>query len=582
MAKGLKESQKKVYRCSTCSYQTPSKSSLNRHNNIHLPPEERQLKKSQKKVYRCSTCSYQTWYKYYLNTHNNIHLPLEERRLFVCAHCDKKYMSKKNLRDHLHIDHTDSRAKGLKESQIKVYRCSTCSYQTPSKYILNRHNNIHLPPEERQLKKSQKEVYRCSTCSYQTPSKSHLNTHNNIHLPPEERRLFVCTHCDKKYMSKKTLRDHLHIDHTDSRAKGLKESQKKVYRCSTCSYQTPYRFYLNTHNNIHLPPEERQLKELQKKVYRCSTCSYQTRYKSSLNTHNNIHLPPEERQLKELQKKVYSCSICSYQTPSKFRFNTHNDIHLPREERQLFLCAHCDKKYMSKKALHDHLHNDHSRAKGLKESQKKVYRCSTCSFQTPYKSHLKAHNNIHLPPEEQKLKKSHRCSTCSYQTPYKSHLNRHNNIHLPPEQQKLKKSHRCSLCSYRTPYKYHLKKHKNIHLPPEERQLFAGAHCEKTYMSKIPLRDDLHNDHTCSRNAGCTSVTDEVIIDSLKIEIDDHTPLKDEFKHAESATNEEKSECFLKIEPDDVTPILNNDMLDVFKNGENLSVRVKVKLEDFL
>ncbi|XP_030755549.1 zinc finger protein 197-like isoform X3 [Sitophilus oryzae] len=362
------------------------------------------------------------------------------------------------------------------------------------------------------LKESQKMVYRCSACSYQTTDSSNFNKHKIIHLTLEERRWFLCTPCGKKYLTKKSLRDHIYNDHTDSRTKEiLKESQRKVYRCSTCSYQTLYKSYLNTHKKIHLA----------------------------------------------------------------------------LEKRRLFVCAHCNKKYMSKRTLRRHLHNNHTdsrhcsiRAKGLKESQKKVYRCSTCSYQTPYKSHLNAHNNIHLPPEKQKLKKSHRCSTCSYQTPYKSHLNRHNNIHLPLEERQLKELQKqvytCSICSYQTPCKSHFNTHKNTHLPPEERQLFAGAHCEKTYMSKIPLRDHLHNDHTYSRNA------DEVILDSLKIEIDDHTPIKDEFKYAESATSEEKFECFLKIELDDVTPILNNDIHDDFKNAENLSVAEKVKLTDFI
>ncbi|XP_030755548.1 zinc finger protein 484-like isoform X2 [Sitophilus oryzae] len=424
------------------------------------------LKESQKMVYRCSACSYQTTDSSNFNKHKIIHLTLEERRWFLCTPCGKKYLTKKSLRDHIYNDHTDSRTKEI-------------------------------------LKESQRKVYRCSTCSYQTLYKSYLNTHKKIHLALEKRRLFVCAHCNKKYMSKRTLRRHLHNNHTDSRAKGLKESQKKVYRCSTCSYQTPYKSHLNAHNNIHLPPEKQKLK----KSHRCSTCSYQTPYKSHLNRHNNIHLPLEERQLKELQKQVYTCSICSYQTPCKSHFNTHKNTHLPPEERQLFAGAHCEKTYMSKIPLRDHLHNDHTYSR-VKESQKKVYRCSTCGCKTPYK--------------------------------------------------------------------HYLNRHKKIHLALEERQLFARAHCDKTYMSTIPLRDHFHNDHTYSRNA------DEVILDSLKIEIDDHTPIKDEFKYAESATSEEKFECFLKIELDDVTPILNNDIHDDFKNAENLSVAEKVKLTDFI
>ncbi|XP_030755780.1 zinc finger protein 62 homolog isoform X6 [Sitophilus oryzae] len=670
-AKALKKSQKKVSRCrcSICSRKTPHNVTFNKHKQIDLPPEERQLEELQKKVHRCSMCSYKTPHNFHLNEHKKIHLPPEERRLFGCAHCDKKYMSKRTLQVHLHIDHTDSRAKGLKESQKKIYRCSICSYQTPYKSYLNAHNNIHLPPEERQLK-----VYRCSMCSYKTPHNFRLNEHNKIHLAPEERRMFACPHCDKTYTRKQRLRDHLenhHIDlrnpdgtsvteevildslkieiddhtplkdefkntecliatnqiksedllklepddvapiqhkglqddfkntecliatnelksedllklepddvapiqhkglqddfkntecliatnqinsedllklepddvapiqhkdlHDDFKAyfrvKTLKKSQKKVARCrcSICSRKTPHNLTLNKHKQIHLPPEERQLKELQRKVYRCSTCSYRTPYKSHLNTHKNIHLPPEKRQLKELRRKVYRCSTCSYRTPYKSHFNTHKNVHLPPKERQ------------------------------LEELQKKVYRCCTCSYQTTNKSNFNSHNKIHLAPEERRM---FACPHCD-----NTYTRRHRlRYHL--------ENHHIDLS------------HKKIHLAPEERQMFACLHCEKTYTRKQRLQSHLENNHidSRSRNVDCTSITHEVILDSLKIEIDDNTPLKHEFKNSQClSVNEVKP--FLKVEPDDVAPILHKNLQDDFKNAENLSVAKKVKLEDFI
>ncbi|XP_030755798.1 uncharacterized protein LOC115882083 [Sitophilus oryzae] len=138
----------------------------------------------------------------------------------------------------------------------------------------------------------------------------------------------------------------------------------------------------------------------------------------------------------------------------------------------------------------------------------------------------------------------------------------------------------CATCRYITQRKADLDKHKETHLPPEQRQLLSCEHCFNKYRSKQGLQKHLYNKH---RNPGCTSVTEEVILDSLKIEIDDHTPLNDEFKNTEClfATNQIKSDL-LKLEPDDVAPIQHKDLHADFKNAENVSVAKKVKLEDFI
>ncbi|XP_030755791.1 gastrula zinc finger protein XlCGF57.1-like isoform X4 [Sitophilus oryzae] len=385
-----------------------------------------ELKESQIKVYRCSICVYQTPVKYYLFNHKKIHLAPEERQMFACEHCGNKYTSKRSLISHLDINHSDSsiRAKALKKSQKKIHRCSKCGFQTPYQASLHRHQKIHLAREKRQL--------------------------------------FACAHCDNKYTTKLWLRCHLENNHIDLRAKTFKESQKKIYRCSKCGFQTPY------HPNLH--------------------------------RHKKIHLAREDRQLEELQKKVYKCSTCSYQTTSKSNFNSHKKTHLAPEERQMFACLHCDKTYTRKGRLQCHLRNNH----------------------------------IDL----------------SYQTTSKSNFN----------------------------------SHKKTHLVPEERQMFVCLHCDKTYTRKGRLQCHLRNNHIDLRNSDCTSVTDEVMLDTLKIEIEDSAPLTDEFRNTEClfATNEIKSEDFLKLEPDDVAPIQHKDLQDDFKNAENLSVAKKVKLEDFI
>ncbi|XP_030752948.1 oocyte zinc finger protein XlCOF6-like isoform X2 [Sitophilus oryzae] len=424
-------------------------------------------KEVKKKVYRCTLCRFQTVHRTSLYQHQKIHLATEERQLFACAHCNKKYKNKDNLKLHLEEYHNDSR-----------------------------------------MQEYQKAIYRCATCDYQTTHNSQLNQHKKIHLTLEERQVFACEHCDKKYTRKSKLQDHLKYNHIDSRQK---ESWKKV-KCSKCDYQTFRMSLLRRHEAVHLAPEERQL-------FTCAHCDKKYRKKVNLKYHiEDKHIGSRSSRMKISQKKVYGCAVCGFQTLYRSSLIQHEAVHVAPEERELFGCSHCEKKYFTKDGLEYHLKDNHIDSR-MKESQKKVYRCSTCSYQTP------------------------------------------------------------SMSNHR--------QHEKVHLAPEDRQLFACTQCDKKYTSKRNLQHHLKRDHVDSRNADCTSPTDEVILDSLKMEIDDYTPHLDDFKNAErvAVTNKVKSEDFLKIEINDYdTLILNKEMQDNFRNTDNLSITKKlcIKLEDFI
>ncbi|XP_030759133.1 zinc finger protein 131-like isoform X2 [Sitophilus oryzae] len=318
------------------------------------------------------------------------------------------------------------------------------------------------------------------------------------------------------------------------------------------------------------------------------------------------------KESKKHRRKICRCTVCGYETTTK-HFRRHKALHLAREERQLFPCVHCGKDYLTKHGLEYHLDNNHidSSAKMELESHKKVHRCSTCSYQTGHLSHLRKHETVHLAPEERQLLS---CAHCNLKYRTKTGLQYHlaknhldSSAKIEPQKKEngrkmnksQKKVHKCSTCSYQTGHLSHFRKHKEVHAATKKRQFFACAHCDKKYWSKVSLQRHLQNNHIISRsekttilknlkvkerNADCMSLTHEVILDSLKIEIDEQVTHLDRSNNTESLSvaNEVKSEACLETEIDDDAPILNKDVQDDFRTTDDESVTKKVKLEEFI
>ncbi|XP_030752927.1 PR domain zinc finger protein 5-like isoform X2 [Sitophilus oryzae] len=326
---------------------------------------------------------------------------------------------------------------------------------------------------------------------------------------------------------------------------------------------------------IHLAHEERQ-------TFSCVHCD--KKYTRKQNLKHHIAISHIDSRLENSKKRVFRCGICGFQTLHRGSLRQHKPVHLAPEKRPLFACKHCDKKYTTKQNLNLHVEDNHidSRTKKLNESQRKVYACAICSYKTLDKSHLNRHKSIHLALEERQM---FICAQCDRKYKLKRSLQNHIKFHHIDSRSKemQKKANICAICDYQTHYKNHLCIHQEIHLAPEERQMFACAPCNKKYTSKGGLQYHLDKYHMDSRNADCTSSTDEVVLDSLKIEMDELNSLLNDTKSPEcvSATNEIKSD-FIKTEPDDVTPIMNKDMHDDFKNIESVYIPNKVKLEDFI
>ncbi|XP_030751132.1 RE1-silencing transcription factor B-like isoform X2 [Sitophilus oryzae] len=188
------------------------------------------------------------------------------------------------------------------------------------------------------------------------------------------------------------------------------------------------------------------------------------------------------------------------------------------------------------------------------DAQKTILRCSICGYQTIRSTRFEKHQKIHLAPVDREM---FTCAHCDKPYISKQGLKHHiEDNHIDSRKKKSQgKVYKCAICDYETLCRSNLERHNNVHLAPEERQMFACELCDKKCRSKKGLQYHLKNAHVDFRNADCIP-TDEVILDSLKIEMDELTSLLDDTKNTEYVA---KIEDFIKMEPDDDVLFLDKD-----------------------
>ena len=193
-----------------------------------------------------------------------------------CDICDKKLASKRTLFDHKKQVH--NRANHLK--------CDHCDYTSHEPSRLKRHIlEKHTKPTK----------FPCDQCPYVTNINSILLTHKRKQHEGLNKRN-VCTECDKKLASKRTLFDHKKQVH--NRANHLK--------CDHCDY--------TSHEPSRL---KRHILEKHTKAtkFPCDQCPYVTNINSILLTH--------KRNQHEGYKKRNACTECDKKFTTKKKLAEH-------------------------------------------------------------------------------------------------------------------------------------------------------------------------------------------------------------------------------------------------------------------
>lgn len=276
----------------------------------------------------CSIC-FQTFEKNsQLSLHSQTH-PFVDDEASICKICGKN-VSQENMMGHIKITHLniikcrycDFRCQELKMSDhvhrthsgLNNFVCNICGKIFTSLSILNSHLKYH------QRKEANIKSDACEICSKRFSTKHYLRLHMEVHR--NVRQLHQCNYCDKMYVSKIALDNHIRLH------KG------ETIKCDECGKQFVRQYELNVHMRFHTRDYP----------FKCEICDKKFAIKGHLRTHMWRH-----------QGLKLQCEECGKLFTSTKALQEHSFVH----SEMPFPCSYCGRGYPSKQKFKVHLKTTH-------------------------------------------------------------------------------------------------------------------------------------------------------------------------------------------------------------------------------
>ncbi|XP_053691389.1 zinc finger protein OZF-like [Sabethes cyaneus] len=247
----VKTHGKRRFRCKICDKWLARRSSFLQHQRGHLGVS---------KQYSCKICKREFRFRNSLQRHiSGVHNRL---RNFTCTLCGSSFAQKTHLQVHAatHIG--------------QPYKCSKCPATYRSERFLLRHEQFHLPPEERNnalifeqksYKSTTQKKFICEYCGKIFNNQATYVVHTRMHT---KEKPYNCIYCEKKFVSSSLRKKHMKT-HTG----------EKPFKCDICGRCFREKAHLTTHGVTHK----------QDRNHVCPICSKAFKLKSILNSHMKCH-----------------------------------------------------------------------------------------------------------------------------------------------------------------------------------------------------------------------------------------------------------------------------------------------------
>ncbi|XP_065367482.1 transcription factor grauzone-like [Calliphora vicina] len=236
--------------------------------------------------------------KHYKEEHN-------QRGYAVC--CNRKLYDRSEIFDHFKL-----------HENPEYFKCKYCDKVLSSRVCLKLHiKNIH---EHKSIE--------CDICGKSLSTESSLKMHKLMH-DAENNEKIPCKQCDKSYLSKYSLANHIRAVH-------LKSYHKICDLCgASISGKSRFKRHMLEHEGKPAP------------MVTCEVCGRRLADMKCLKRHMNSHHPPEG------VKNEFNCPICMkiFASPSNVKMHI-KVVHENSYERK---CNLCEKTFKRPDALKDHM-----------------------------------------------------------------------------------------------------------------------------------------------------------------------------------------------------------------------------------
>nr|CAI5870417.1 unnamed protein product [Callosobruchus analis] len=407
-----------------------------------------------------------------------------------CSYCNKTFVHKKSLNDHIAKKHPDF----IASVSSKVHECTECSFKTTKISNLREHMAKHpelgvfskcmycnktfahkISLNDHVIKKHPEfiasvscKILACTKCTYKTTMSRSLKEHNMAKHPELADNCVICRciYCNKTFARETILNEHITKKHPDF----IASVGSKIHECTKCTYKTTISSKLKDHMAKHPELADNYV------FYRCTYCNKTFAHKISLNDHI-IKMHPDF--IASVSSKIHECAKCTYKTTISSKLTEHMTKHPDLASNCVLIrCSYCNKTFAHKKSLNDHIikkHPDFIASVGCK-----VHECTKCSYKTTRSSHLKDHMAKH--PELADNCVFYRCTYCNKTFVRKTLLNEHITKKHPDFIASVScKVHECTKCSFKTTRIRNFKEHMVVHHETFARKLSLNDHIIKKH-----------------------------------------------------------------------------------------------------
>ena len=242
---------------------------------------------------KCEICGKILSNKKNLKKHYKLHLNLRD---YVCTICNKSYKRSDHLKRHMVVH----------DPEPNYYECEYCLKKFNFNYHLTAHlKNVHFESKQKQ--------YECEKCHLFFNKKRKLYKHQNTeHQKVIEKIPCYFPYCNKSYITKQKLEDHIKKFHMSNLNNNIVQDQNEIiFKNNNISNENN----INDNNND-INENNDDFSEKNKKYFRCP-------YKECLKVYSSHYNLSVHIKTFHLKIKSFACELCDNKYYHKVSLKKH-------------------------------------------------------------------------------------------------------------------------------------------------------------------------------------------------------------------------------------------------------------------